>query len=100
MLGNTGNVGFPIFFRFGVDGDESAKLNDDRYELYVNHHYVGDHTMFAEKEDAHAISDFLHQQGFKHVNLEVNGDHIVVHSPTKEEADRMEQALKVFVNNR
>ncbi|WP_096185933.1 hypothetical protein [Evansella halocellulosilytica] len=100
MIFNNGNVGIPIFFRFAGQETQDAKLHDDRYELYVNHHYVGDHTMYAEKENAQAIADFLHQQGFKHVNLEVNGDHIVIHSTTNEEAERMENALRVYVHNR
>ncbi|TMW72109.1 hypothetical protein [Alteribacter natronophilus] len=100
MIYNTGNVGFPLYFRV-FNGDISdAKLNEDRYELYVNEQYVGDHTLYAEKENAKDIRDFLHHQGFRHVQMEVNGDHIVVISPTHEEAERMENALRVYVQNR
>ncbi|SDZ66826.1 hypothetical protein SAMN05421736_12811 [Evansella caseinilytica] len=93
--------GLPLFFlneEFGEDYD--VKLNDDRYQIYVNEEYVGDHTMFLPKEDASAVVDFLHTQGFKHVNMEVNGDHIVIHTESREEAEQMETALKVYVRNR
>jgi hypothetical protein len=100
MINNTGNVGFPLYFRVFNGGEVTDKLTEDRYELYVNEHYVGDHTLYAEKEDAKDVKDFLHRQGFQHVQLEVNGDHIVVISPTHEEAERMENALRVYVQNR
>lgn len=94
--------GYPLFFLVGGDISEEndVKLNEDRYELYVNNHFIGSHTMFLQKEDATVISDFLHSQGFKHVNLEVNGDHIIVHTDSQEEAQQMERAIEVFVKNR
>ncbi|WP_096437738.1 hypothetical protein [Alteribacter populi] len=100
MFNNSGNTGFPIYFHIFTGGETESKLTEDRYELFVNNHYIGDHTLYAEKEDVAGVKDFLHQQGFKHVNIEVNGDHIVVITPTHEEAERMENALRVFVQNR
>ncbi|MCD8509434.1 MAG: hypothetical protein LRY73_05815 [Bacillus sp. (in: Bacteria)] len=94
--------GFPLFILAGtqISEENNVKLNEDRYELYVNNDYVGSHTMFLQKEDANAVSDFLHAQGFRHVNLEVNGDHIIVHTDSQEEAQQMERALEVYVQNR
>ncbi|MDQ0257412.1 hypothetical protein J2S74_004870 [Evansella vedderi] len=97
-------AGLPIFLvpTDNLDNvtDRNMKLNDDRYELFVNNHFVGTHTMLLPKEDASIVSDFLHEQGFKHVNLEVTGDHIIIHTDSREEAQQMEKALRVFSANR
>ncbi|MBU9724294.1 MULTISPECIES: hypothetical protein [Bacillaceae] len=82
------------------DGDANVKLNEDSYDLYVNDDYIGKHTFLVQQEDASAISDFLHQQGFGHVNMEVTGDHIIVHSADNADTERIEKALSVFLKNR
>ncbi|MBU9710872.1 hypothetical protein [Evansella tamaricis] len=100
---STGMPGIvPVFLLPGVsEGDgRDVKLNEDSYDLYVNDDYIGKHSFLVQKEDASAITDFLNLQGFSHVNIEVTGDHIVVHPTDEEESDRMEKALKVFLKNR
>ncbi|MBM7095521.1 MULTISPECIES: hypothetical protein [Alteribacter] len=100
MIYNTGNSGLPLYFRVFEGEQYDGKLTEDRYEMYVNNHYVGDHTLYTEKEHASSVKDFLHQQGFRHVNMEVNGDHVVVITPSHEEAERMENCLRIFAQNR
>ncbi|ADU32366.1 hypothetical protein [Evansella cellulosilytica] len=97
-----GIAGLPIrFITGGADDDQhDMKLNHDSYDVYVEDHYVGKHTMLVQKEDATAITDFLKKQGFTNANLEVDGDHIVVHSQSVEESKEMEKAIKVFLQNR
>lgn len=93
-----GYFGLPIFFR-NVASDGS-KLNEDRYEMFVNGEYIGDHTLFAEKEEATDISDFLDRQGFADVQLDVEGDHILIHCSNESEVNDVEKAVRVFKNNR
>ncbi|WP_051314961.1 hypothetical protein [Alteribacter aurantiacus] len=100
MIYNTASVGYPLYFRVFQGDVGDTKLTEDRYEMYVNNHYVGDHTLYTEKEHASEVKDFLHQQGFKNVNMEVNGDHIVVITPSHEEAERMENCLRIYAQNR
>lgn len=100
MLQNSGMMGFPVFFRFLDMDEEGTKLHQDRYEMFVNGDYVGNHTLFAEKEDASDISDYLETQGFHQTEVEVQGDHILIHCKNEEEAERIEKALQVYASNR
>ncbi|WP_139193152.1 hypothetical protein [Anaerobacillus alkalilacustris] len=98
---NTGSsVGFPIFFNV-VGGDvDSLKLSEDRYDVYVEDNYIGEKSLLAQNEDFHVIGDFLERQGFENVQVDLNGDHIVVHASNNEEAANMIKALKVYLSNR
>ncbi|WP_416147835.1 hypothetical protein ACM26V_16535 [Salipaludibacillus sp. HK11] len=99
---NSGNVGIPIFVRPSNSESNAgnAKLNEDRYEMFVNGEFVGEHTLFAEKEEATDISDFLDKQGFHDVQMDVEGDHILIHCANESEANDVESAVKVFIHNR
>ncbi|PYZ91608.1 hypothetical protein CR194_18415 [Salipaludibacillus keqinensis] len=100
MLQNFGFIGVPIFFRYLGNNEGEMKLENERYEMFVNGEYIGEHTLYAEKEEATDIGDFLDHQGYHHVQIDVEGDHIMIHCQDKSEADRVEQALRVFIHNR
>ncbi|MFA9556433.1 hypothetical protein ACERII_03865 [Evansella sp. AB-rgal1] len=102
LQNNIGNgFGLPIYFLAGREYyDNGSKMNEDSYDVYVNNDYMGKHTLFAQNEDVTAITDFLHEQGFHNMSLEVKGDHIVVHSESEEDVQQMEKALRVFLQNR
>ena len=95
------NSGTPIFFAiFGMNDDRAEKLNEDRYEVFVDGHYIGDKVLYTQHEDESTVADFLKNQGFSDVRVEKDGDHIIVHSHNREEAMEMNRALEVYLNNR
>lgn len=96
------NLGTPIFFAiWGNDDDDKAqKLNEDRYEVFVDGHYIGDKVLYTQYEDESTIADFLETQGFADIRVEKDGDHIIVRSHNKEEAMKMTRAIEVYLNNR
>ncbi|MCE7791376.1 hypothetical protein K8O68_02930 [Salipaludibacillus sp. CUR1] len=97
----NGIPGLPIFFGYiGENEDAYAKLYEAQYEMFVNGDYVGDHTLYAEKEEATDIADFLETQGFSHIEIDVEGDHILINCQTEKDAERVEEAVKVFLHNR
>jgi hypothetical protein len=100
MLGNNDFIGLPVFFRYFSGNGTDMKLEEDRYDLFINGEHIGQHTLYAEKEDVTDISDFLDLQGFHHVQMDVEGDHILIHCGNKAEADQIEEALRVFITNR
>ncbi|WP_280771062.1 hypothetical protein [Salipaludibacillus daqingensis] len=100
MLQNSGVIGVPIFFRYLGNNEGDAKMNEDRYEMFVNGEYVGENTLYTDQEDATDILDFLDKQGFHDVQMDVEGDHIMIHCSDKSEAERVEAAIRVFAKNR
>lgn len=102
MMNNSSNnnITIPLFFNLRDEEQVATKLSEDSYDVFVNGMYVGEKTLYAQNEDFHAVGDFLEQQGFNNVEVELNGDHIVVHADTRDEAERMRQALEVYLNNR
>lgn len=102
MINNGNNLGFGIPLYFSIRGVEqdTAKLSEDRYEVFVEEDYIGDKSMYAQNEDFHAICDFLEKQGFSNVEVELDGDHIVVHTDSHSQANEMRKALEVYLNNR
>lgn len=101
MLNNQSGSAIPIFFylRGGID-EEVTKLTEDQYDVFVDDKYVGKKTLYTQNEDFHDVADFLERQGFQNIEIELNGDHIVVHADDAQEAEKMRQALEVYLNNR
>ncbi|MCT8140044.1 hypothetical protein H1D32_21545 [Anaerobacillus sp. CMMVII] len=98
---NYSNIGVPVFFTTRDNNNQdTTKLFEDRYEVFVEGKYVGEKTLYAQNEDFHDVGDFLERQGFQNVEVELNGDHIIVHADNGEEASRMRQALEVYLKNR
>ncbi|MDG5787398.1 hypothetical protein QA612_07815 [Evansella sp. AB-P1] len=98
--GNKFGINFRMLSDDPIDADANTKLSHDSYDVFVNNDYVGKHMLVSQNEDISNVSDFLHQQGFHNVNLEVRGDHIVVASDSPEDANKMHRALEVFLQNR
>ncbi|RXJ02761.1 hypothetical protein DS745_05465 [Anaerobacillus alkaliphilus] len=101
MLNNSTGMGIPIFFFTRGGGlAEDVKLNEDSYEVFVEGQYVGDKTLYAQNEDFHDIGDFLERQGFQNLEIELKGDHIIVHADNDDEKKQLRQALEVYLKNR
>jgi hypothetical protein len=89
---------------FGFDGAQgnngnTAKLNEDRYELYVNNHLVGNKTLLNESDKIDDVDDFLKTQGFTNFKTNLDGDHYQIEA-SAEDRQGMIDALSVYVNNR
>ncbi|MFN7252036.1 MAG: hypothetical protein ACK4M9_14745 [Anaerobacillus sp.] len=97
---NFGNLGVPLFFNLRDDALDTTKLFEDRYEVFVEGKYVGEKALYAQNEDIHDVADFLEKQGYENVQVELNGDHIIVHADNSGEAEKMRQALEVYLKNR
>ncbi len=97
---HSNNVAFPIYFNIQEQELDTTKLSEDRYDVFVEGKYVGEKTLYAQNEDFHVVGDFLEKQGFKNIEVELNGDHIVVHAADQSEAEEMRRALEVYLNNR
>lgn len=101
MINNQNGFGIPVFFFTRGGGlAEVVKLNEDSYEVFVEEQYIGEKTLYAQNEDFHDIGDFLERQGFKNLEIELKGDHIIVHANDHDEKARMRQALEVYLKNR
>lgn len=100
MINNRSNLGIPLFFNLRENDQDTTKLFEDRYEVFVEGKYVGDKTLYAQNEDFHDVADFLEKQGFQNVEVELNGDHILVHADNSSEAEKMRQALEIYLSNR
>lgn len=96
---NQNNIGLPIFFNVRGE-DDSTNLVEDRYQVFVEGQYVGDKTLYTQAEDTNDVADFLKKEGFENAEIELDGDHIIVHSENHQEAMKMRQVLEVFLKNR
>ena len=94
---NTSNSSFPII-NSNLSTDVHSKLTEDRYEVFVNHSFVGQKTLKSRGEDLSDIDDFLRNQGFISFSSSINGDHYIISA--NEHISEIENALTVYFNNR
>jgi hypothetical protein len=94
---NNGNNMLP-FTNVVIDSNNSVKLNEDQYEVYVNGIFIGRKTLKTQGEDLSDIDDFLRNQGFSDFTTSVDGDHYSIHVDHKD--DDISNALSVYFNNR
>ena len=83
-----------------LSGDENnAKLNEDRYELYVNSQYIGNKTLLNAGDKLSDVDDFLKAQGFSNFTSKLNGDHYEIEAAADDQ-NGIQDALSVYVRNR
>jgi hypothetical protein len=87
-------------FGIGVEnGGNTAKINEDRYELYVNNHLVGNKSLLNQSDKIDDVDDFLKTQGFTNFKTNLDGDHYQIEA-SDEDRQGIIDALSVYVNNR
>lgn len=59
---NTSNSSFPII-NPDLTSDVISKINEDRYDVFVNNHLIGQKALKSRGEDLSDIDDFLRNQG-------------------------------------
>ncbi|GAA0341847.1 hypothetical protein GCM10008967_35300 [Bacillus carboniphilus] len=100
MVNQGGPSGFNFYpFLFtDVDSDTDVKLNEDRYEVFVNGNFVGYKTLTNEGDQLSDIDDFLREQGHEGFTSSLDGDHYIIQTEQKEED--LSRALSVYFHNR
>ncbi|MEO2076265.1 MAG: hypothetical protein ABGX20_12920 [Bacillus sp. (in: firmicutes)] len=94
---NTSNSSFPII-NPDFSSEVNSKLNEDRYEVFVNNHFVGQKALKSQGENLSDIDEFLRNQGYSSFSSSINGDHYII--SVNEDISEIENALSVYFNNR
>jgi len=84
---------------FFNDGDKDVKLNEDRYEVFVNGEFVGHKTLLNQNDSVKDIDDFLKNKGFHSFETNLEGDHYQIHA-NGEDQGNMKDTLEVYFQNR
>jgi len=89
------------FFNFdALSGDENnAKLNHDRYELYVNNQYIGNKTLLNANDKISDVDDYLKAQGYTNFTTSLKGDHYEIEAAADDQSG-IQDAISVYVRNR
>lgn len=74
-----------------------GKLQDDRYEIYVNDEFVGYKTLLNQSDSIEDVDDFLKQQGTKEFTGQLDGNHYYIQT---NDANNVKDVLRVYCHNR
>ncbi|ESU30904.1 hypothetical protein G3A_19770 [Bacillus sp. 17376] len=100
--GNSGSgVGGGLFPAYGMnnrDQENQVKLNEDKYDVFVNDDFVGQKSLKDQGENLSDIDDFLRQQGISDFTASLDGDHYKI--KTDGSNAEIAGALNVYFNNR
>lgn len=100
--GNSGSgVGgglFPAYAMNNLDQENQVKLNEDKYDVFVNDDFVGQKSLKSQGENLSDIDDFLKQQGISDFTASLDGDHYKI--KTDGSNAEIAGALNVYFNNR
>jgi hypothetical protein len=77
---------------------EGGKLNHDRYEVYVNHDFLGHKTLLNQGDKLADVDDFLKVNGLNTFSSSLEGDHYYI-KPYEQEGE-ITRALEVYFKNR
>lgn len=88
---------FPIL-GVNIVPENSVKLNEDTYEVYVNDELVGHKTLKSAGEKLSDIEDFLRMQGIDDFSSTIRGDHYIIQ--TTGDSEHTKDALGVYFTNR
>lgn len=97
MSNNIYNSFLPLVGDF-PDG-YNAKLNQDRYEVYVNGDYVGEKSLLVQTDDITDVDDFLHQEGYTEFASDLDGDHYNINADEASQED-LKNNLKLYLKIR
>ncbi|WP_066049315.1 hypothetical protein [Robertmurraya korlensis] len=75
----------------------NGKLQDDRYEIYVNNDFVGYKILLNQSDSIEDVDDFLKQQGIKEFSGQLDGDHYYIQT---NDANTVKDMLGVYCHNR
>jgi hypothetical protein len=79
-----------------LSGDDT-KLNEDRYEIYVNNDFVGYKTLLNTNDDLRDVDAFIKRQGVIDFQTEQHGDHYHIRT---DDAKLMKDIINVYCQNR
>ncbi|MBE4907705.1 hypothetical protein IMZ08_06515 [Bacillus luteolus] len=96
----TGNGGFNDVFAFDeVESGADAKLNEDRYEVFINQQFIGHKTLLTQGDHLTDIDNFLKSQGITSFKSSLDGDHYLIEA-SPEDQTKARDALNVYFTNR
>lgn len=87
--------GFGTFTNHSDNG--TAKLSEDRYEIYVNDDFVGYKSLHNVSDQLSDVDDFLKSQGIQGFQSLLEGDHYYI---SGENTERLKDVLSVYCQNR
>lgn len=93
------SVLFGLGMAKGSEYDESGKLAEDRYEVYVNNDFLGYKSLKAQNEEITGIDSFLYNQGITSFTSALDGNHYNIQA-NGADATNIKNALNVYFQNR
>ncbi|MCA1032167.1 hypothetical protein LCL95_14110 [Bacillus timonensis] len=99
MPGNGDGILFGKFAYDDSDLKAGSKINEDRYEVFVNDELIGHKTLSNPSDKLSDVDDFLKQQGFQSFSSSVEGDHYHIKADDQDRDD-IEEAISVYLSNR
>lgn len=67
------------------DDTFQTKIDEDRYEVYVNGDFIGYKVLFGHNESVNDIKDFLLENGINDYEATLDGDHYNIESKGEED---------------
>ncbi|MCH1626162.1 hypothetical protein [Fredinandcohnia quinoae] len=81
------------------EDNTDMKLNEDRYEVFVNGDFAGQKTLRNQSDSVTDVDDFLRKEGLTSFTTNLDGDHYQIEAENDEGA-KIKAALEVYFQNR
>ena len=95
---NTNSVSPSLVLPLNSADITDMKLNEDRYEVYVNSKCLGEKSLKTQGENLSDIDEFLVLQGINNFSSSLEGDHYNITTDGNENS--IVQALSIYFQNR
>lgn len=95
---NTNSVSPSLVLPLNSTDIMDMKLNQDRYEVYVNGEFLGEKSLKTQGEKLSDIDDFLVLQGISDFSSSCEGDHYNI--TTDGNKNSIVHALSIYFQNR
>ncbi|MFA9399358.1 MAG: hypothetical protein ACERKV_13975 [Clostridiaceae bacterium] len=85
---------------YGNTKENTDKILNDSYNVYVNDDYVGSKILYSEVENVSDVSEYLKSNGFGDFTYEEQGNTLKIQDDNDQEAEKMKKQLDVYLNIR
>jgi hypothetical protein len=97
MTGQYENQAYGFAYINNKITGEDTKLEEDRYEIYLNSDFIGYKTLLNASEHLSDVDDFLKSQGINDFETQLDGDHYMVSANNDE---KIRDVLTTYCQNR
>ncbi len=99
MTGGADNQSIGLGLTIATDrlNGMEGKINEDRYEIFVNNDFVGYKTLLNRNDTLKDVDDFLRHQGLDNFKTELIGDHYYINADDRR---RAKEILSIYCQNR